>query len=140
MCRGKINLRLLPLAMRSSTEVCKLPASSSCTVSHERANDASQVYACYNISIIVLILSSLANLLYLLLYLSSCLLSVYRWFYFYFFLCFYSSSLSRWICLNLSLCPLSYLASTCWRNERENTHFIERVTHIVTLIFMSASI
>jgi len=41
------HLRLLPRANRSSTDVCRLPASSSCTVSHERVNEASQVYACY---------------------------------------------------------------------------------------------
>jgi len=74
----KDDLRLLPLAMRSSTEVCKLPASSSCTVSHERVNDASQVYACYKVSTIVLILSNLHNLLYLLPCPSSCPLFVCR--------------------------------------------------------------
>ena len=47
--------------MRSSTEVCKLPASSSWTVSHDRANDASQVYACYKISISLGYMESVTN-------------------------------------------------------------------------------
>lgn len=36
-----------PLAMRSSTAPCKLPASSSWTVSHDRVYDASQAYGCF---------------------------------------------------------------------------------------------
>lgn len=41
-------LRRLPLVIQSSTAPCKLPASSSWTVSHERVYEASQVYACYS--------------------------------------------------------------------------------------------
>lgn len=37
----------LPRAMRSSTAPCRLPASSSCTVSHERVYEASHAYGCF---------------------------------------------------------------------------------------------
>ena len=42
---GVTHLLRRPLAIKSSTEVCRLPASSSCTVSQERVKEASQVYA-----------------------------------------------------------------------------------------------
>ena len=41
-----MNLLLLPRAMRSRTVVCRLPVSSSCTVSHDRVYEASQAYGC----------------------------------------------------------------------------------------------